>query len=143
MTVIDDYGHHPTAIARTLEAVRGRYPGQARVGRLRAAHLPPDGEHARRFAQVLARADEVAIADIWAGRDPDTTITQRSALADAVRAAGGPTAVGAGDRGGHCRLPGRAVKAGDVVLVMGGGRSMSSRSASCSLRLRNRGEPAE
>jgi len=26
--VIDDFGHHPTAIAQTLQALRHRYPGQ-------------------------------------------------------------------------------------------------------------------
>jgi UDP-N-acetylmuramate: L-alanyl-gamma-D-glutamyl-meso-diaminopimelate ligase len=28
VTVIDDFGHHPTAIAQTLTALRTRYPGQ-------------------------------------------------------------------------------------------------------------------
>lgn len=28
-TVIDDFGHHPTAIAETLRALRARYPGRA------------------------------------------------------------------------------------------------------------------
>ena len=30
--VIDDYGHHPTAIRATIEAVRSRYPGPPRCG---------------------------------------------------------------------------------------------------------------
>ena len=34
--VIDDYGHHPTAIAATIAAVRERYPG----GRLWAVYEP-------------------------------------------------------------------------------------------------------
>ena len=44
--VLDDYGHHPTAIAATLSAVRGTHPGRSDLGRLRAAHLPPHGSHA-------------------------------------------------------------------------------------------------
>ena len=28
ITVIDDYGHHPTEVAATLEALRQGYPGQ-------------------------------------------------------------------------------------------------------------------
>ena len=46
--VIDDYGHHPTAIRATIAAVRDRYPGRPRVGGPRAAHLPPRCGHARR-----------------------------------------------------------------------------------------------
>ena len=67
VTVIDDYGHHPTAIAKTLEAVRGKYPGR----RVWAVYEPltyhRTAQMLDRFAQVLATADEVAIADIWAG----------------------------------------------------------------------------
>jgi UDP-N-acetylmuramate--alanine ligase len=123
VVVIDDYGHHPTAIAKTLEAVRSRYPGH-RVWAVyepltfhRTAQLLP------RFAEVLATADEVAIADIWAGRDSDTTITSASALAQAVRDAGGPKATAPGSVEATAYHLAAHVTPGDVVLVMGGGRS--------------------
>jgi UDP-N-acetylmuramate--alanine ligase len=74
------------------------------------------------FAEALARADRVAIADIFAGRDQDVTVVSAADLAAAVTA-----------RGTHALAPGSAeatadaltslVEAGDVVLVMGGGRS--------------------
>ena len=44
--VLDDYGHHPTAIAATLSAVRERIPRPAGLGGLRAADVPPYGGHA-------------------------------------------------------------------------------------------------
>src|SRR5918999_4952910 len=75
------------------------------------------------FARVLATADEVAIADIWAGRDPDTTITSASELATAVRACGGPTAEAPGSVERTADFLAERVRPGDVVLVMGGGRS--------------------
>jgi len=62
------------------------------------------------------------IAQIHAGRDPDTTITSARELADAVL-----------ERGAAAAAPGTVeetaawlstrVEPGDVVLVMGGGRS--------------------
>lgn len=123
VTVLDDYGHHPTAIARTLEAVRERYPGR-RVWAVyepltfhRTAHM------LERFAEVLARADAVAVADIWAGRDRDTTVTSSAALAEAVRAAGGPPADAPGSVEATADYLADVVEPGDVVLVMGGGRS--------------------
>ncbi|MEO6349425.1 MAG: cyanophycin synthetase [Candidatus Limnocylindrales bacterium] len=123
VVVIDDYGHHPTAIAKTLQAVRSRYPDR-RVWTVyepltfhRTAQMLP------RFAEVLATADEVVIADIWAGRDTDTTITSASALAEAVRAHGGTTATAPGSVEATADYLAQHVTAGDVVLVMGGGRS--------------------
>jgi UDP-N-acetylmuramate--alanine ligase len=121
--VIDDYGHHPTAIARTLEAVRISYPGR----RVWAVYEPLTFHRTERmlsdFARVLATADKVAIADIWAGRDTDTTVTSAAELAAAVRSAGGPTAVAPGSVEATADYLAGHVERGDVVLVMGGGRS--------------------
>ena len=84
MLVIDDYGHHPSAIRATIEAVRNRYPGRP----LWVAHEPLTFHRAAamldELASALAQADHAVIADIWAGRDPDTSITSAAELADAV-----------------------------------------------------------
>ncbi|HET7702159.1 MAG TPA: cyanophycin synthetase [Candidatus Limnocylindrales bacterium] len=124
VVVFDDYGHHPTAIRETLAAVRQRAPGR-RVWAVyepltfhRTAALLDD------FATVLADADAVAIADIWAGRDPDTTIASATGLAEAVAARNGRIPVAApGSVEATAGWLAHEVRAGDVVLVMGGGRS--------------------
>ena len=122
--VYDDYGHHPTAIRETLAAVRQRAPGR-RVWAVyepltyhRTAALLDD------FADVLAEADAVAIADIWAGRDPDTTIASAAGLADAISRRRPSLAVAApGSVEATATWLRGAVRPGDVVLVLGGGRS--------------------
>ncbi|HEX3354838.1 MAG TPA: UDP-N-acetylmuramate:L-alanyl-gamma-D-glutamyl-meso-diaminopimelate ligase [Terriglobales bacterium] len=66
ITIIDDFAHHPTAIAGTLKALRGRYPG----GRLWAI-LEPRSNTLRRnvfqkeLATSLAVADEVIVANVF------------------------------------------------------------------------------
>jgi UDP-N-acetylmuramate--alanine ligase len=77
-----------------------------------------------RFADVLSAADAVAIADVWAGRDPDTTIASAAQLADAIasRRPGLPVLAPGSVDATADRLAGE-VRAGDVVLVMGGGAS--------------------
>jgi UDP-N-acetylmuramate--alanine ligase len=123
VTVLDDYAHHPTAIAKTIQAVRERYPGR----RLWAVYEPLTFHRTAAmlegFADVLATADQVAIADIWAGRDPDTTITSAAALADAVTGRGGPHATAPGSVEETADYLATQVRPNDVVLVMGGGRS--------------------
>ncbi len=124
VVVYDDYGHHPTAIRETLLAVRQREPGR-RVWAVyepltyhRTAALLPA------FADALATADGVVIADIWAGRDPDTTVASAAGLAEAVaRARPGIQAEAPGSVAATAEWLAREVRAGDAVLVMGGGHS--------------------
>jgi UDP-N-acetylmuramate--alanine ligase len=124
VTVYDDYGHHPVAIRATLEAVRQREPGR----RVWAVYEPLTYHRTAAlldgFAEVLAEADGVAIAEIWAGRDPDTTVASAEGLAAAVRRLAGERTVGSpGTVEETARWLASVVREGDVVLVMGGGRS--------------------
>jgi UDP-N-acetylmuramate-alanine ligase len=71
----------------------------------------------------MSRADEAFVADIWAGRDPDTTIASAVALADAINARGRARAAPTGSVEATADSLIAVVREGDVVLVMGGGRS--------------------
>jgi UDP-N-acetylmuramate-alanine ligase len=124
VVVYDDYGHHPTAIRETIRALRQREPGR-RVWAVyepltfhRTAALLGD------FAAALAEADQVAVADIWAGRDIDTSVVAPADLAAAVaklRADLSPATPGSVEATADWLA--RHVRDGDAVLVMGGGRS--------------------
>lgn len=124
VVVFDDYGHHPTAIRATLAAVRQRAPGR----RVWAVYEPLTYHRTAalfdEFATVLAEADAVAIADIWAGRDPDTTIASAARLATAIasRNPAIPVAAPGSVEETAAWLAGE-VRGGDAVLVMGGGHS--------------------
>ncbi|MDQ1389316.1 MAG: UDP-N-acetylmuramate: L-alanyl-gamma-D-glutamyl-meso-diaminopimelate ligase [Acidobacteriaceae bacterium] len=66
ITIIDDFAHHPTAIAGTLKALRARYPG----ARLWAILEPRSNTLRRRVLQTdlarsLAIADEVVVAGVF------------------------------------------------------------------------------
>jgi UDP-N-acetylmuramate--alanine ligase len=122
--VYDDYAHHPTAIRETLASVRQREPNR----RIWAVYEPLTYHRTAamldEFASVLATADGVAIADIWAGRDPDTTVTSPAALAESVARANPGIPVNApGSVEQTAAWLARNVRDGDAVLVMGGGRS--------------------
>jgi len=122
IVVLDDYGHHPTAIAATLEAVTLRYPGRRRWAVYEPLTFHRTAALLEQFADVLATADRVAIADIYAVRDPDRTIVSAADLARAVERRGTPAiAPGSVEATADALLP--LLERGDVVLVMGGGRS--------------------
>jgi UDP-N-acetylmuramate--alanine ligase len=124
IAVLDDFGHHPTAIAATIAAVRLHYPGR----RLWAVYEPLTFHRTaamlQQFAEVLATsADRVAIADIFAVRDPDTSIVSAADLAGAVNSRNRATAVAPGSVEATADFLASEVQPGDVVLVMGGGLS--------------------
>jgi UDP-N-acetylmuramate--alanine ligase len=118
--VVDDYGHHPTEVAATLQAVRERWP-EARVRVLFQPHLYSRTRHlAWELASALATADDVTVTDVYAAREqPVPGVTGKlvvDALSDqGVLAAWAPTV-----EEGAARLR-RAVQPGDVVVVLGAG----------------------
>ena len=70
VVVVDDFAHHPTAVRETIAALRGAYPDH----RLWAVFEPRTNTSRRRyfeddFAQALAGADEVLLADVYRGED--------------------------------------------------------------------------
>jgi UDP-N-acetylmuramate--alanine ligase len=124
VVVYDDYGHHPTAIRATIEAVRQREPGR----RLWVACEPLTYHRTAALldglAAALARADGIAVADIWPGRDPDRTIASSARLAASIaRVAAGKLVAAPGDVDATADWLVDRVAPGDVVLVMGGGHS--------------------
>jgi UDP-N-acetylmuramate: L-alanyl-gamma-D-glutamyl-meso-diaminopimelate ligase len=70
VTVLDDFAHHPTAVAATLEAVRARYPGRRVV-----AIFEPRTNTSRRVVFQQAYAESFHAADAVVIRIvPDTPI---------------------------------------------------------------------
>lgn len=124
VVVYDDYGHHPTAIRATLAAVRQREPGRPVWVACEPLTFHRTAALLDGLADALAEADGVAVADIWAGRDPDRSVASPEALAAAVHARrpGINVAATGSVEATATWLAGRVVP-GDVVLVMGGGRS--------------------
>jgi len=122
VVVLDDYGHHPTAIEATLRAVRQRYPGRPIWAIYEPLTYHRTAAMLDSFATALSTADHVAIVDIWAVRDLDTTTVSAADLAAATEAKG-TAAVATGTPEQTAERLARLVAPGDVVLVMGGGRS--------------------
>ncbi|MDX6487176.1 MAG: UDP-N-acetylmuramate--alanine ligase [Gaiellaceae bacterium] len=120
MTIVDDYGHHPTEVAVTIAAARERFPG-ARIRVLFQPHLYSRTRHlAEELADALATADDVTVTDIYPARErPMPGVTGRlviDALSDRGVLAGYTPKV----EDGAARLARRA-RPGDVLLVVGAG----------------------
>jgi UDP-N-acetylmuramate: L-alanyl-gamma-D-glutamyl-meso-diaminopimelate ligase len=111
--VYDDFAHHPTAIATTVDGLRRRVGAAARIVAVLEprSHTMRMGVHRDTLAPALAGADEV-----WLYTPPDLGWD-----AGAVLGAFGARGHAAGDVATLARELARAVSAGDHVLVMSNG----------------------
>ena len=122
ITIIDDFAHHPTAIAGTLTALRSRYPG-ARLW----AILEPRSNTLRRnvfqndLAKSLSVADEVVIAGIFKSEAiPENERLDLNAVAELVRQHGRPARVIA-DADAIVATAAPQMRTGDVVAILSNG----------------------
>ena len=70
ITIIDDYAHHPTEIAATLEAAK-KYPHKTTWCVFQPHTYTRTKAFLDEFAQALSKADKVVLADIYAAREVD------------------------------------------------------------------------
>jgi len=117
VTVVDDYGHHPTEIVATLKAAR-----ECGFGRVLVLFQPHRFTRTRdlmeEFAGAFKDADVVRVLDIYAASEEPIEGISAEALVKAIGAKGVAYAdsVGAG-----VEALVREAKAGDVILTLGAG----------------------
>ncbi len=120
VTIIDDYGHHPTEIAAVLKAAR-----QACDGRIIAVHQPHRysrlHHHFEDFCSCFNDADVVAIAEVFAaGEDVIEGATRDDLVAGLIRG-GHRHARAITDEDDLVRLVKEQAKEGDMVVCLGAG----------------------
>lgn len=70
VTVIDDYAHHPTEIAATLQAAQ-RYPHKHLWCVFQPHTYTRTRSLLKEFAEALSQAENIVLADIYAARETD------------------------------------------------------------------------
>jgi UDP-N-acetylmuramate--alanine ligase len=120
VTVVDDYGHHPTEIAAVLEAARAGFNG-----RLIAAFQPHRYTRTQQlrdaFGPALAKADLIVLTDIYpAGEPPMPGVTLEWLAAAVEAAAPGRVHVVPSLADLPSAVAGLA-RAGDLVVTLGAG----------------------
>lgn len=122
VTIIDDFAHHPTAIAGTLTALRSRYPGsrlwvilEPRSNTLRRNVLQHD------LGTSLALADEVVVANVFKSEAiPESERLDLSALATVIQNHGRRARI-VPNVDGIVQLVAPEMRSGDVVAILSNG----------------------
>ncbi len=121
VTFVDDYAHHPTEIAATIQAARQSWPGNRIVVAFQPHRYTRTYALIDDFSEVLSGADVLLLTDIYsAGEEPIIGADGR-ALARAVRSRGRVEPVFIEDLKELPSVLEGVIEADDIVLMLGAG----------------------
>ena len=120
-TLIDDYGHHPTEMAATLDAVRRSFPGRRLVLAFQPHRYTRTRDLFEDFVKVLSTADALLVADVYPAGEAPIVAADGRALTRALRIGGRIEPVFVEDVSEMPAAIRAIVRDGDVVLTMGAG----------------------
>ncbi|MDQ1471450.1 MAG: UDP-N-acetylmuramate--alanine ligase, partial [Bryobacterales bacterium] len=120
VTVVDDYGHHPTEVQATLAAAKSVCRKRVHVlfqphRFTRTLHLMDD------FARAFHSADRVVMLDIYAASEKPIEGVTSEALVDRMRQFGHRGAEYAGGNADGVERIVQGVQPGDMILTLGAG----------------------
>ena len=121
VTLIDDYGHHPTEIAATIEAIRQGWPGRRLVLAFQPHRYTRTRDLLDDFAAVLSTVDALVVTEVYAAGEAPIRGADGRAVCRAVRTRGRvePVFV-AKPEDLHTGIA-RLLRDGDVLVTMGAG----------------------
>ena len=120
VSVIDDYGHHPTEIKATLAAARSC--GFRKVHVIFQPHrFTRTRDLIEEFTTAFGDADSLFVLDIYAANEKPIEGVNGEALARAIREKGGRDAQYARSFAEAVNAAGERAKDGDMILTLGAG----------------------
>ena len=120
VTVVDDYAHHPTEIAATINSARSG-SGKTLWIVFQPHTYTRTHDLLDEFAQALTKADKVVILDIYAAREKDTGLVHSKDLVDKINGLNGAEAVYQPDFAAAENYLRQNCQSGDILITMGAG----------------------
>ena len=121
ITVIDDYGHHPTEMANVIETIRSVFPGRRLVFVFEPHRYSRVRDLFDGFVETLFKADYQLVLPVYAASETETHGMSSSVICDSLRSLGAKDAHTVSDSEALFSVLEHVVEDGDVVLFMGAG----------------------
>lgn len=121
ITVIDDYGHHPTEILATLEAARDSSGGRRKVVIFQPHRYSRTQELMDEFALAFNNADVLYVLDIYAASEEPIEGITAEVLTENIRKYGHKNATYIGDVETAAENVVPMLQEGDMVITLGAG----------------------
>ncbi len=121
VTVVDDYGHHPTEILATLSAVKNSSGGRRTVVVFQPHRYTRTKELMADFVVAFNNADVLFLLDIYAASEQPIEGITAEALAENIKKFGHKNVSYIGDIDTATDKVCEAVQPGDLVITLGAG----------------------
>jgi UDP-N-acetylmuramate--alanine ligase len=121
ITVVDDYGHHPTEIKTTLEAMEYGWPARRKVVVFQPHRYTRTQALFDDFTRSFYRSDTLLVLPIYAASERPIEGVDSRALCDGIRAHGHKDVRFAEDMDDALAQLNALIAPGDVVLTLGAG----------------------
>ncbi len=121
ISIVDDYGHHPTELAATMDGLRQAYPGRRLVLAFQPHRYTRTRDLLDDFAIVLSSADVLLVTEVYAAGETPIKGADGRAICRAVRSRGKIEPVFVGPVEELDKVLKDLVRDGDLVVTMGAG----------------------
>jgi UDP-N-acetylmuramate--alanine ligase len=121
IVVFDDYGHHPTEVRVTLEALRHAFPDRRILVVFQPHRYTRTKALAAEFGTCFTAADELVLTKIYAASEPEIPGVDATLILRAVEAAGKPGVSYVPELTDVPGVLAGKLREGDVVLIAGAG----------------------
>ena len=121
VVVYDDYGHHPTEVRVTLEALRHAFPDRRILVVFQPHRYTRTKALAEEFGTCFAAADELILTKIYAASEPEIPGVDANLIVRAVQATGKPAVSYVPEMADIPGVLEGKLRKGDVVLIAGAG----------------------
>ena len=121
ITIIDDYGHHPTEIAATVDAIRQGWPGRRMVLAFQPHRYTRTRDLLDDFARVLSGIDVLLVTEVYAAGEAPIAGANGRAICRAVRSRGQVEPIFVERVENLAAALADVLRDGDVVVTMGAG----------------------
>ncbi|WNC68067.1 UDP-N-acetylmuramate--L-alanine ligase [Thalassotalea nanhaiensis] len=121
ITVIDDYGHHPSEVAATIKAMRNGWPERRLVMMFQPHRYSRTRDLYEDFVEVLSEVDSLVLLDVYAAGETPITNADSKALARSIRLRGSVEPIYVSSTEQLPEIMESILKDGDMLITQGAG----------------------
>ncbi len=121
VTVVDDYGHHPTELAAALDAAHQRFPGRRIVVIFQPHLFSRTRDHCEGFGRALLAADVALVLPIYPAREKPIAGVSSRLVVQAAQRLEHPNIAEGPDPGLALPVVRELLQPNDVVMTIGAG----------------------